>query len=91
MCVLMCRSEESDDDGNDASETDSDTQEPPKLVPVTANTREQEVTRPCKDDKETVNTSEEEEEEEDSDRESRVLVEVDERPQERWDCESVLR
>ena len=33
----------------------------------------------------------EEEEEEDSDRESRVLVEVDERPQERWDCESILR
>ena len=40
---------------------------------------------------ESVDIGKEEEEWEDSDRERRVLVEVDERPQERWDCESILR
>ena len=38
-----------------------------------------------------ISDEEEEEEGEDSDRESRVLVEVDERPREQWDCESILR
>lgn len=40
---------------------------------------------------ESADISEEEDEGEESDRESHVLVEVDERPQERWDCESILR
>ena len=58
-----------------------------------ADTRDADKQRdePIKESADISDEEEEEGEEEDSDRESRVLVEVDERPREQWDCESILR
>ena len=90
----MFREEESeseDDDVGDDGDTDSDSQEPPQLVPATSNTDAIDANKRQKPVEESAGISEEEEDERDSDREGRVLVEVDERPREQWDCETILR
>ena len=90
--ILTYRGGESEserDDDND-NDTDSDLQEAPELVPA-AQTKT--ITRPEETVEKSADISEEEEREgeEDSDEERHVLVEVDERPREQWDCESILR
>ena len=79
--MLTYRAEEGEESDGD---TDSDSQEVPELVAagsegpgISGNTEG------------SVDVNQEEEEY--SDRESRVLMEVDEKPREKWDCESILR
>ena len=90
----MFREEESeseDDDISDDGETDSDSQEPPQLVPVASKTDAKDANKRQKPVEESAGISKEEEDERDSDRKGCVLVEVDERPREQWDCETILR
>ena len=92
--------EESDESGEDEDDgdTESDRQEVPELIPVPS--REEShghsrLSRPDGPAGGSADVSEEEEEEGEgegeSDREELELVEVDVKPPEQWDCESILR
>ena len=84
----MCRSRESSDE--DGTDSNSDQEEVPELVHAAPNTTSQDTHRVVQIAVD-CDVGEEEEEEGESDREDRVVIEVDERPREKWDCESILR